>query len=134
MISGQELAGILEFRDLSTWYLVKLELGRTEELPNGSAARALLLRLPLARDGSVDEAARAAAPRGAFVRRFWENEPDRSGTVLRTSAGWNLVFPGESTGAHHHLGEAPIRPGAVLEVKDPEGKTLPFRVVSLRPG
>ena len=119
---------------MSTWYLVKLELGRTKEFPNGSPARALLLRLPLTRDGSVDEAARAAAPRGAFVRRFWENEPDRSGTVLRNSAGWNLVFSGEPGDLNHHLGEDPIRPGAVIELTDAKGRALPFRVVSIRPG
>ena len=119
---------------MSKWYLVKLELGPTEEFPKGSPARAFLLRVPLTRDGSIDEPARAASPRGAFVRRFWENEPDRSGAVLRNSAGWNLTFPGDPAERPHHLNEAHIRPGAVVELTDPVGAALPFRVVSIRPG
>jgi hypothetical protein len=119
---------------LSKWYLVKLELGPTGEFPNGSPARAFLLRLPLMRDGSIDEPARAAAPRGAFVRRFWDNEPDRSGTVLRNAVGWNFMFAGEPAASHHHLGDVPLHPGSMVELTGPDGAALPFRVVSIRPG
>jgi hypothetical protein len=119
---------------LSKWYLVKLELGPTDEFPKGSPARAFLLRLPLVRDGTVDAAACAAAPRDAFARRFWENEPDRSGAVSRNSKGWNLAFPEDVSGAHYHLGDGAMRPGEMLDLTAPDGTLVPFRVVSIRPG
>lgn len=119
---------------MSKWYLVKLELGSTEAFPKGSPARAFLLRLPLGRDGSVDEAARAAAPRGAFVRRFWDNEPDRAGAILRNSNGWYLSLPGEVAGGHYHMPDVAIRPGGTLALAAPDGMQLPFKVVSIRPG
>jgi hypothetical protein len=119
---------------LSKWYLVKLELGATAEFPRGSPAGAFLLRVPLARDGSIDEPARAAAPRSAFVRRFWDNEADLSGAVARNSSGWILRFPGDAPDRHYHLGEGAIRPGGAVELTNPEGTRLPFRVVSIRPG
>jgi hypothetical protein len=124
----------VEWAELSKWYLVKIELGSTEEFPKGSPARAFLLRLPLARDGSIDEVARAAEPRGAIARRFWDNEPDRSGAVLRNSSGWNFAFQGEAPDRHYHLDDAPIRPGGTIQLTVPEGVALPFRVVSIRPG
>lgn len=119
---------------MSKWYLVKLELGPTGEFPKGSPARAFLLRVPLARDGSIDEPARAAAPRGAFVRRFWDNEPDRSGAVLRNACGWNFAFPGEDAERHFHLEDGAIRPGGSVDLTAPDGARLPFKVVSIRPG
>lgn len=128
------IIGFPESVELSKWYLVKLELGSTDEFPNGSPARAFLLRLPLGRDGSIDEAARAATPQGAIARRFWENEPDRSGAVLRNTRGWNFVFPGEAADRHYHLEDTALRPGGMVEMTTPEGTPRPFRVVSIRPG
>ncbi len=127
-------ARIPELAALSKWYLVKLELGATDEFPKGSLARAFLLRLPLARDGSIDEPARAASPSAAFVRRFWDNEPDRSGAVLRNSNGWNFAFPDEPPDGHYHLDDGAIRPGGSVDLTAPDGTRLPFRVASIRPG
>ena len=44
-----------------TWQSIRLELARTPDFPDGSASRAYLLRLPLHRDGLIDEEALADA-------------------------------------------------------------------------
>jgi len=125
---------MLEFGALSEWCFVKLELGPTEEFPKGSPARAFLLRLPLSRDGAVDERACAAAPRSAFVRRFWQNEPDRSGAVQRNSSGWNFTFSDGQPDCRYHLDDGSICTGGTVQVMDQHGTRLPFKVVSVRPG
>lgn len=117
---------------MSQWYLVKLELGPTLEYPNGSPGQAFLLRLPLAADGSVDEAMHAAAPREVFVRRFWQNEPDISGTVLPSASGWIFAFPNGTTDLRYYLDDVQIRPGAQTVLTDSHGARQPFRVVSVR--
>ena len=115
------------------WYLVKLELAPTGNFPNGSPACAFLLRLPVKKDGSIDEAARARQPGSAFARRFWQNEADRSGSVVPNSAGWFLAFPDGKDSFRYHVDDLKIRPGETVELTAPDGQKLPFRIVSLRP-
>lgn len=117
---------------MSQWHVIKLELAPTEEFPNGSPGRAFLLRLPLGRDGSIDGARLSDAPRSAFVRRFWPNEPDRSGMIFPCTSGWTLAFSGEDAGQYCVLEDGPVRPGNVLLVRDPSGERRPFRVLSVQ--
>jgi hypothetical protein len=65
------------------WNVVRLELARTPEFPGGSASRAFMLRVPLNKEGLIDEASLARRPAMATVRRFWPNEPDQTGYVVR---------------------------------------------------
>jgi len=117
---------------LSQWHVIKLELAPIEEFPNGSPGRAFLLRLPLGRDGTIDGARLADAPRSAFVRRFWPNEPDRSGMIFPCTSGWTLAFAGEETGQYCVLEDGPATPGNVLTVRNAAGVRLPFRVLSVK--
>jgi len=117
---------------LAQWYLVKLELAPTEDFPNGSPARAFLLRLPITTDGSIDENERSAHPGAAFARRFWQNEPDGTGVIRLNSAGWFIAFPDDGMEFRYHLDNLKIRLGETVALTTPEGKNLPFRVVSLR--
>src|SRR3546814_9545672 len=47
----------------------------------GSSGRAYLLRLPLSSSGEIDNSELAANPKAAFVRRYWPDQPDRSGAI-----------------------------------------------------
>ncbi|HVV99364.1 MAG TPA: hypothetical protein VHB77_03425, partial [Planctomycetaceae bacterium] len=78
---------------MSQWRIVKLELAPTGDYPKGSPAMAFPLRVPLNKAGLIDQDVLAAEPKGAFVRRFWLNEPDRSGIVRHCEAGWSFEFP-----------------------------------------
>lgn len=115
------------------WKIVRLELARTEEFPEGSPSRAYLLRLPLKEDGIIDEASLSAAPARATVRRYWPNQPDMSGHVILTPRGWAFSYePGENDDeAVFHLETHAIRPGEYLTLTEPDGSKLPYRVANL---
>jgi hypothetical protein len=92
------------------------------------------LRLPLDADGLIDSAAFARAPAMATAHRFWPGEPDRSGYVVRTPAGWALSYePGDADDeVVFHLETHPIRVGEYVTLAEPDGSQLPFRVASLK--
>jgi hypothetical protein len=116
------------------WKSIRLELARTQEYPEGSACRAYLLRLPLNEQGLIDEKALRHSPALATVHRFWPNEPDLSGYVIRTPNGWALSYEiGEDDDETvFHLETHPIRIGEYLTLTEPDGRRLPFRVASLK--
>jgi hypothetical protein len=116
------------------WKSIRLELARTKDYPEGSVSRAYLLRLPLNEEGFIDERALGSSPALATVHRFWPNEPDMSGYVIRTPAGWAISYePGEEDDeVVFHLETHPIRLGEYLTLTEPDGSRLPFRVASLR--
>src|SRR5687768_5243245 len=93
------------------WKLIRLELDPTPEFPAGSASRAYMLRLPLQDDGLIDATAMAASPAMASVRRFWPNEPDQQGYLIRKGDGWAFSYAlGEDDDEGvYHLESHPIR-------------------------
>ena len=115
------------------WKHIRLELGRTKEFPEGSASRAYLLRLPVGDDGLIDTAALKAAPARATVRRFWPNERDMSGYVIRTPAGWAFSYRiGEDDDEMlFHLESHLIREGEYVTLTESDGRRLPFRIASV---
>lgn len=115
------------------WKTVRLELARTPQYPQGSASRAYILHLPLGEDGLIEEAEVRAAPVRATVRRFWPNEPDLAGYVIRTPKGWAFSYePGEEDDeAIFHLETHPIRLGEYVTLTEPDGQRLPFRVANV---
>ena len=114
-----------------TWKVIRLELARTPEFPEGSAARVYLLRLPLDAAGLVDREAFAKEPGLATVRRYWPNEPDREGYVIHKRRGWVFSYaPGEEDDeAIFHLETHPIRLGEFVTITEADGEKLPFRIV-----
>ena len=120
---------------MSQWKLVRLELARTPEFPAGSASRAYMLRLPLRDDGLIDSTEMAANPAMASVRRFWPNEPDQQGYLLRKGDGWAFSYAiGEDDDEGvYHLESHPITLGEYVTLTEPDGTRLPFRVVQADP-
>jgi hypothetical protein len=117
-----------------TWNSIRLELARTKDFPQGSASRCYLLRLPLTAAGLIDETARKAEPGRATVRRFWPNEADLSGYIIRTPRGWAFSYrPGEEDDESvFHLETHPMRLGEYITLTEPDGERLPFRIASLK--
>lgn len=118
-----------------TWTMIRLELARTEDFPNGSAARSYVLRLPLRPDGLINEQEYRTQPELATARRFWPNEPDRRGYLLRKPEGWVLSYaPGEEDDERiFRLDAHAIRPGSYLTLTESDGARLPFLVKGLAP-
>jgi len=116
---------------MERWNLVRLELARTPQFPQGSASRAYMLRVPLDAEGLIDGAALARRPAMATVRRFWPNEPDQTGHLLRNGTGWVFSYAvGEDDDEKlYHLEEHPLRVGEYVTLTEPDGSRFPFRVV-----
>jgi len=116
------------------WKSIRLELARTPDFPEGSAGRAYLLRLPLDDDGLIDAPALQRSPALATVHRYWPNEPDMSGYVIRTPRGWAFSYEigEEDDEAVFHLETHPIRIGEYITLTEPDGRQLPFKVADLR--
>ena len=117
----------------SDWKIIRLELARTPEFPDGSPSRAFLLRLPLFDDGLIDGDAIAQDPARATVKRLWPNEPDQQGYVIRHGPGWAFSYAvGEDDDEDlFHLESHPLRQGEYVTLTEPEGRAFPFRVMSL---
>lgn len=113
------------------WTVIRLELARTPEFPEGSAARAYLLRLPLDASGMIDTPSFEKDPQLATVRRYWPNERDKEGYVIRKRRNWVFSYaPGEEDDeALFHLETHPIRLGEFVTITETDGEKLPFRVV-----
>ncbi|WP_336985634.1 hypothetical protein [Altererythrobacter aquiaggeris] len=120
---------------MSNWYIVKFELARTDEFPSGSASRSYLIRIPLDEAGFIDEAERSADPGSATIRRFWPNEPDQSGYILKSPNGWVFSYAvGDDDDENlFHLENHPIRQGEYITVTEPGGDRLPYRIASVVP-
>lgn len=112
------------------WNIVRLELARTPEFPEGSASRAYILRVPLDASGLIDEAALVKRPAMATVRRFWPNERDQSGYLIRHGKGWAFSYAigDDDDEKVSHLESHPLRTGDYVTVTEPDGISLPFRV------
>lgn len=117
---------------MPTWNLVRLELARTPEFPEGSASRAYMLRVPLDANGLIDETALAKRPAMATVRRFWPNEADKTGYLVRNAKAWMFSYAlGEEDDENlYHLDDHPLRVGNYVTITEADGGRYPFRVVS----
>ena len=117
------------------WKIIRLELARTPEFPEGSARHAYVLRLPLDEKGLIDEAAVTFHPHLATVRRSWPNEPDRQGYIIRKPNGWAFSYAlgDDDDEAVYHLETHPIVLGDYVTLTETDGQRLPFRVVGLHP-
>lgn len=115
------------------WKTVRLELASTKGFPRGSAGRAFLLNVPINKDGCIDDAAIAQNPGIATVRRFWASEPDSFGSVEQSDGLWALRCRRAANGEMTFLLEAtPLNPDRQVNVQQPDGTRLPFRVASVR--
>jgi hypothetical protein len=117
------------------WRVIRLELARTPDFPEGSASRAYLLRLPLNERNLIDEHTLRGMPSLATARRYWPNEPDMSGYVVKTSRGWAISYaPGEDDDETvFHLETHPLSEGEYITLTEPDGQQLPFKIASVLP-
>lgn len=126
----------VDMQALSTavWQNIRLELAPMPEFPKGSATRAYLLHLPLREGGTIDELAFLNTPAMATFKRFWPNEPDRAGQVVRTESGWALCF---QPARDDSIALFPIEldrllPGEEVTIEKHGGGRWTFRVADLK--
>jgi hypothetical protein len=115
-----------------TWKTIRLELARTPEFPQGSAAHAYVFRLPIDDNGYIERSAMEHPIENPIVHRMWRGEPDRNGVVISKRAGWAFSYEigeGDDEGIFH-LEDHPIKTGEYLTITEVDGERLPFKVVS----
>lgn len=119
-----------------TWSVVRLELARTHDHPEGSTEHVYELVVPLAPDGLIDRAAFDSFPARATVQRLEHSGPVQRGAVLRNGPNYVLSYkPGESDDEIvAHLGSHPLVAGNYVTVSESGGgERLPYRVTWVRP-
>ena len=113
-----------------SWKIIRLELARTPEYPEGSPAHAYVLRLPIDDNGMLEKSLLRHPQERPVVRRFWPGEPVREGVIVPKGRGWVFSYePGESDDeALFHLENHPVVVGQYLTVTETDGEKLPFKV------
>ncbi|MGF1606833.1 MAG: hypothetical protein ACFB22_10885 [Rhodothalassiaceae bacterium] len=118
------------------FHYVRLELGRTKDHPDGSAAHGYILHVPLDADHHIDREAWSAHKKDCRVTRFWPGEPDQHGQLIHTRhRSWAFSYePGEDDDEPiFHLEQHRLAPGDYITIRETDGESLPFKVVSARP-
>jgi hypothetical protein len=116
---------------------IRLELARTPDHPEGSAACGYEFAAPLDEKGMLDAKAWEREKTRCTVRRFWEGADDEHGR-LEHHRGKNWVF---SYRPAREDDDEPIfrfdghvfGNGQYVSVTEHDGVERPFRVVSVRP-
>lgn len=117
-------------------YKVRLELARTKEFPDGSAARGYELVLPLDDNGHLDEAAWRETRARYVVRRFWDGEPDEHGHLIHTRRRvWAFSYaPGKDDDTPvFSLASHVFKNGEYISIREQDGETQTFRIVRVAP-
>ncbi len=117
-----------------TLRLIRLELARTKEYPNGSAAHGYEFVAPLDTEGHLDPAGWKQYGQACTVWRFWAGEPDENGTLIHRRGGqWAFSYEvGEDDDEpifkfdRHNFIE-----GEYVSVTEHDGVTRPFKIAKI---
>jgi hypothetical protein len=110
--------------------MIRFDLARTRDFPEGSRERCYLLRVPLDDQQIVDRKALAAAPGRATVLRSWPDAPDMTGYLVHKRKGWAFSYaPGDADDEPlFHLEAHPLREGEYVTVTERDGTPLAFEI------
>ena len=112
---------------------IHLELARTAEFPDGSAAHGYDLVAPLADDGRIDLAGWHEAKALCHVTRFWGGDEVR-GRIVHTHRGWVFDFGDDAPQEPvFKLDRHAFLPGGYVSITERDGVQRPFRIVSVTP-
>ncbi len=114
---------------------IRLELARTAEHPEGSNEDGYEFLAPLGADGHIDTAAWRDVREACSVRRFWHDEDDQHGILIRTAGNhWAFSYaPGEEDDEPiTRFASHAFKEGEYVTVTEHDGVARPFRVVWVR--
>jgi hypothetical protein len=120
--------------ELMTLKLVRLELARTSEFPEGDPRHGYEIRVPLSHDGHVDAQAFKKMEQLCTVRHFSPDQDDMRGQLVRTrGGGWAISYlPGEDDDESVvKLGQHVFRPGEYVSIREHDKGEQVFRVASV---
>lgn len=120
---------------------ILLNLARSKEHPDGSARHGYDIVAPLDSHGRLDASAWREARAACRVRRFWAGEKEEIGHLVHRPGGaggatWTFDYnpaASDDDEAGYRLGEHVFAPGEYVSVRDEDGVTHTFKVVSVTP-
>lgn len=116
--------------------LIRLELARGKDHPNGSTLRGYEMIAPLDESGHLNSAEWRKCRARCSVRRFWNGEPDRHGELVHTAGGkWAISYDPSTD-----LDDEPIfrldshflSPGNYVSITEADHTQHTYRVVSIK--
>lgn len=114
---------------------IRLNLARTREFPNGSNRHGYEFAAPLDAEGHIDAEAWKRLRDNCRVRRFWGDEEDDLGHVVRRQGGsWAFRYDidgDEDDEAGYRLGDHAFLPGEYVSIRDDDGEMHTFTVVTV---
>lgn len=114
---------------------IRLELARTPDFPDGSAACGYEFNAPLTRHGLLDATRWQRDKARCTVRRFWQGEDDEIGNLLHSRSNWLFSYrPGEDDDEPiFRFDKHRFKVGEYVSVTEHDGIQRPFRVVAVTP-
>ena len=117
-----------------TLKLIRLELARTKDHPEGDPGHAYEFRAPLDASGHLDQAAWPTVKELCVVRHFEKGNEQEKGLLVRTAGGkWVFSYaPGEDDDeAIFRFSSHAFKPGEYVSITEHDGQQRAFRVVSV---
>ena len=116
---------------------IRLELARTPDNPDGDREHGYEFRAPLAADGHIDVDEWHKLRQHCTVRRFEPGEDEEHGHLIHTQGRrWVFHYDEEEEPADDETGyrfdSHVFKTGEYVSIKEHDGETRPFRVVSVR--
>ena len=114
---------------------IRLEMARTPKFPEGNPRCGYEFTAPLAEAGKLDAANWAAAKSQCSVHRFSDDADDEHGVLLHHRGKWVFSYRAgeEDDEPIFRFDSHVFRPGEYVSVTEHDGKTYPFRIVSVHP-
>lgn len=112
---------------------ITLHLARTKEHPNGSSHHGYEFVAPLDSKSHIDADAWHKTREDCSVRRFWGQETDENGHLVRKPGGsWAFHYEGETEPdddeAGYRFQSHAFAEGEYVSIKDQDGDLQPFVV------
>ena len=111
---------------------LRLELAREPEHPAGSPLHGFEIVAPLNADGLLDLDEWRDKKSHCLVRRFWQGEGDRHGTLTHNGSHWRFHYaetPEDDDEDVFRLGAHKLLVGEYISVTEDDGEEHTFRVV-----
>ncbi len=117
---------------------IRIEMARSPEFPDGSAAHGYEFVAPLNSADHIDAEAWHQLRAKCRVKRFWQGEPDELGHLVRKPGGsWAFHYDihgdenDDETG--YRLGNHIIRSGDYISIREHDEEMHTFKIVSVTP-
>lgn len=115
---------------------IRLELGRTDDFPDGNRNHGYEFVAPLKPDGHLDAAAWKETKEDCTVHHFENGGTVETGLLRHAGRGWHFEYARHADGDDEpffKLDRHIMRPGLYVSIVEHDGVQRPFKIVSVMP-